>query len=102
MIEMISLYLEQMPPLVTMMKESQENNDMPALYAAVHKIIPSFYIMGIAAPFGDIAKNVQDIARDGQQTDNLPSLILQLEHVCAQACMELEEERSAIKITMYD
>jgi PAS domain S-box-containing protein len=102
MVEMISLYLEQIPPLVTLMKESLENNDLPALQAAVHQIIPSFSIMGIAADFEDIAKNVQDLARSRERTDTLPGLILQLEQVCAQACMELEEERSAIKIPMYE
>src|SRR5207244_3440985 len=47
MMEMISLYLEQTPPLIRTMKQSYRDKDWISLYAAVHKMIPSFAIMGI-------------------------------------------------------
>src|ERR1019366_8994475 len=49
MMEMISLYLEQPPPLISAMKKSLYDKDWNSLYAAVHKMIPSFSIMGISA-----------------------------------------------------
>jgi HPt (histidine-containing phosphotransfer) domain-containing protein len=40
--EMITLYLEQAPGLVSTMKQSLQNKDWPKLQAAVHKMISSF------------------------------------------------------------
>jgi CheY-like chemotaxis protein len=97
MMEMISLYLEQTPPLISAMKQSMEEKDWDSLYAAVHKIIPSFSIMGISADFENMAKKIQKYAGTQQQTDAIPELVLQLESVCIQACKELQEEFDIIK-----
>lgn len=96
--EMISLYLEQIPPLVSTMKQSLQDKDWHTLQAAAHKIIPSFSIMGIGLNSENIARKVQEYAHTQQETDTIPGLLRQLEHICAQACMELEEELNAIKI----
>ena len=89
MIEMISLYLEQTPPLIKAMKQSLQNKDWSSLHAAVHKMIPSFSIMGISTDFENMAKKIQEYASTQQQTDGIPDLVLQLETICAQACIEL-------------
>jgi CheY-like chemotaxis protein len=99
MMEMISLYLEQTPPLISAMKQSMQQKDWHSLHAAVHKIIPSFAIVGISTDFENMAKKVQEFASTQQQTDGIPDLILQLETICAQACKELEEEFELIKNT---
>src|ERR1019366_1512537 len=62
MSEMINLYLEQTPPLINAMKQSLQNKDWKSLYAAVHKMIPSFSIVGINPDFEDMAKKVQEYA----------------------------------------
>jgi PAS domain S-box-containing protein len=98
MMEMISLYLEQTPPLVSAMKQSLRDKDWPSLYSAVHKMIPSFSVVGISTDFENIAKKIQEYASLQQQTDGIPGMVLQLEKVCTQACKELEEEFNAIKI----
>lgn len=97
MMEMISLYLEQTPPLISTMKKSLQEKDWNSLYMAVHKMIPSFSIMGINVDFENIAKKVQEYASTQKQTEGIPNMILQLENVCAQACLELEEEFNLIK-----
>jgi len=102
MMQMISLYLEQTPPLISTMKQSSRAKDWKTLYAAVHKIIPSFSIMGISSDFENIAKKVQEYASTQQLTDNIPTLINQLEDVCMQACQELEVEFNIIKNTQND
>jgi len=99
MMEMISLYLEQTPPLISAMKQGLQDKDWNSLHAAVHKMIPSFSIMGISADFENMAKKVQEYASTQQQTDRIPDLVLQLENVCVQACKELEEEFNTIKNT---
>ncbi|HEY6062571.1 MAG TPA: PAS domain S-box protein, partial [Chitinophagaceae bacterium] len=115
MMEMISLYLEQTPPLISAMKQSLENKDWGLLHAAVHKMIPSFSIMGIAPEFETKAKQVKEYARLNERdaladpqspgNDGLPDgqeisgMVLQLEAVCLQACKELKEEYNLIKNT---
>ena len=92
MTEMISLYLEQTPPLVRMMKNSFLNEDWNSLYAAVHKMIPSFSIMGISPDIENMAKRVQDYGSNQQDATGIPEMVLKLENVCVQACHELEAE----------
>jgi PAS domain S-box-containing protein len=99
MMEMILLYLEQTPPLIRTMKESFRDKDWRSLYAAVHKMIPSFSIMGISIDFENMAKKVQDYASTQQQADGIPDMVLQLENVCARACKELQDEVNTIKNT---
>ena len=96
MIEMISLYLEQTPPLVNSMKQSFENKDWKLLHSAVHKMIPSFSIMGIGVDFENMAKKVQEYASTQQQPNEILDLVLALEKVCLQACIELTEEFNRI------
>jgi CheY-like chemotaxis protein len=97
MMEMISLYLEQTPPLITIMKKSFRDKDWGSLHATVHKMIPSFSIMGINTDFENMAKKIQDYAITQQLADGIHDMILQLENVCTQACKELTEEFNSIK-----
>ncbi len=99
MMEMISLYLEQTPPLIKLMKQGFRDKDWISLYAAVHKMIPSFSIVGISATFENIAKKVQVYASSQQYADELTEMVLQLEIVCTQACNELKQEFDTIKRT---
>jgi len=97
MMEMISLYLEQTPPLIKVMKQSFHDKDWVSLQAAVHKMIPSFSIMGISSDFENMAKKIKEYASSQQQSDGIPALVLQVEAVCNQACKELKEELNRIK-----
>ncbi|MDD2412752.1 MAG: hypothetical protein PHR79_07545 [Bacteroidales bacterium] len=99
MTEMINLYLEQTPPLVKIMKQGMYDKDWNSIYSAVHKMIPSFSIVGISVDFENMARKVQDFANTQQHTDKIPDYVQQLEKVCKQACIELEEELNVIKTT---
>ena len=108
MIEMISLYLEQTPPMISAMKQSFEVRDWNLLHSVVHKIIPSFSIMGMSSDFEDMAKKIQEYAgvQDKESQANFserigakPSgiveisrMVIQVEKVCGRACKELEAE----------
>ncbi|MEI6900794.1 MAG: hypothetical protein WCL00_13025, partial [Bacteroidota bacterium] len=74
------------------MKQSMLDKDWRSLYAAVHKMIPSFSIMGISSIFENMAKKVQEFASTQQQSDGIPDLIQQIENVCNQVINELQEE----------
>jgi PAS domain S-box-containing protein len=99
MMEMISLYLEQTPTLVTAMKQNLHDKDWQALRAAAHKMIPSFSIVGIGTEFEEIAKKVQEYSRTQSQIEDIPELVVQIEAVCLQACDELKEAYDLIKNT---
>jgi CheY-like chemotaxis protein len=99
MMEMISLYLAQMPPLVAAMKESVGAKDWKTLHSAVHKMIPSFAIMGISDNYQDIAKEVQELAGTMLKTDTIPRMAVQLEDACLRSCVELEGAFNEIKNT---
>ncbi len=100
MVQMIALYLEQTPPLIESMKESLKMKDWEALHAAMHKMIPSFSIMGIGQDFENMAKKVKEFASHQMETDGIPDMVQQLESVCMQACQELKEEMNNIKKTI--
>ena len=95
--EMIEAYLEQTPPLVISMKQSLLNKDWDTLHSAVHKMIPSFSIMGMNADFEHMAKKIQDYARSQQQLGDIHDMVTQLENACINACKELEAEFKRIK-----
>jgi two-component system CheB/CheR fusion protein len=97
MMEMIALYLEQTPPLINLMKKSFVDKDWISLHAAVHKMIPSFTIMGINPDYEVIAKKVQDYATAQLQQDGIHDLIIQLEDILGRSCKELEEEYFIMK-----
>ena len=97
--EMITAYLEQTPPLVGIMKQSFQDKDWILLESAVHKMLPSFSIMGISKEFENMARTVMDKARAQEPLATMPDYILQLETICLQACEELQEEFMTIKNT---
>ena len=100
MMEMISAYLDQTPSLVETMKQSLNDKNWDLLYASVHKMIPSFSIMGISINFENMAKKVQEYASIQKQSEEIPELVLQLENICTQACEELRVELNRIKKTI--
>ena len=97
MMEMITLYLEQTPPLISAMKKGLAEKDWHGLHSAVHKMIPSFAIMGINPDFENMARKVQDYATTQEQEEGISEMVLQLGNICTQACKELEEEFIKIK-----
>ena len=97
MMEMISLYLTQTPPLIDSIKQSLAEENWSLLGAAAHKMIPSFSIMGISPTFENIAKKIQEFANIQEKAEGINDLVFQLEEICSQACSELEEELNIIK-----
>lgn len=97
--EMINLYLAQTPSLILSMKQSLRDKDWAMLGSAVHKMIPSFAIMGIQSNFEKMARQVQEYAVSQQLSVEIHDLVYQLENACGQACEELKEELEKLKTT---
>jgi CheY-like chemotaxis protein len=97
MLEMISAYLEQTPLVIEDMKHSFATQDWHALNADIHKILPSFSIMGFSSEVEGMAKRIQDFARNQLLAEDALELTLELELICTQAYQELELEYSRIE-----
>ncbi len=102
MMEMISLYLEQTPPLIKSMKKSYHDKDWETLHAVVHKMIPSFSIMGIDLDYENKARMIQEYAHTQQQSEEIPDLVWELDAVCTQACEELKEELNKLEEMIHE
>lgn len=97
MMEMISLYLAQTPLLISTIKQSLAERNWQLLASSVHKMIPSFSIMGIGSDCETIAKKIQESAITQENLGGIQSLVLHLEKVCLQSCIELQQEMDTIK-----
>jgi CheY-like chemotaxis protein len=97
MMEMISLYLEQTPPLILAMIKGFADKDWTSLHAALHKMIPSFSIVGISSDFVNKAKMVQEFSDSQLQMGDVQLILTEIAGVCEQACAELEVELMRIK-----
>jgi CheY-like chemotaxis protein len=89
MTEMIELYLGQTPSLISSMNQSLLDKDWDSLHKSVHKLIPSFSIMGIHKDYEEIAKKIQEYSGTQQHLNKIRELVLQTETVCLKACEEL-------------
>ena len=99
--EMIMLYLDQTPTLISALKQSFNDKDWSGLHMAAHKLIPSFSIMGIHVDFENMAKKIQQYAIAQQQAEGMDEIVLQLENICLQACKELQDELKELKMQTY-
>ncbi|OFZ08190.1 MAG: hybrid sensor histidine kinase/response regulator [Bacteroidetes bacterium RIFCSPHIGHO2_02_FULL_44_7] len=97
MMEMITLYLEQTPLLVSEMSTSFQNRDWDMLQSVSHKMIPTFSIFGMKPEIEGIARMIQEFSSARADNIALSDLIEQLEGICLQACEELEEEFNRLK-----
>lgn len=98
--EMISLYLNQTQPLIQLMKQSVKDKNWNLLQNSVHKMIPSFTIMGINKDFELLAQKIHQYALQNH-TDTLPELVIQFESVTNQVCQELELELNELNMRAF-
>ncbi|MBF7090509.1 response regulator [Flavobacterium sp. ALJ2] len=97
MTDMINAYLKQTPPLIATIKKSLITKDWKSIQSAIHKMLPSFSIMGISPDVEKIAKKIQEYAFALEISIEINELIFELEKACGEACEELEEELENLK-----
>ena len=95
--EMISIFLQQTPPVLEAMRQSVLDKDWLLLAASAHKIIPSFSIMGMSPDLEKMARQIQEDANAGKFTNETAQIVIELETICYQACTELEKEFNLLK-----
>jgi PAS domain S-box-containing protein len=92
MSDMIRVYLKQTPPIIKTIQKSLHKKDWQTLKSAIHKLLPSFSIMGMDEEVELMAKKVQENAHTLEITDEVHHLTLELIKVCHQSFAELEIE----------
>lgn len=95
--EMIALYLERTPTLVQTMTLSFKNKDWPTLHSSVHKMIPSFSIMGMKPEYEAYAKEIQVYNGSDAETSLVSGYINRIAVACEQACVELTADHNRLK-----
>ncbi|MCV9934454.1 ATP-binding protein [Flavobacterium sp. LS1R47] len=98
MTEMINAYLKQTPSLIATIKKSLITEDWKSIQSAIHKMLPSFSIMGINPDIEKIAKKIQEYAFAIEISKEINELILELEKACGEACEQLQMELENLKI----
>ncbi len=88
--KMIGLYLKQTPELIDAMKKGIANEDWVIVNTSAHKMIPSFWMMGIDPAMEKIAKIIQEKSSSRKDIGQISQLLLKLEKGCMLACGELE------------
>jgi PAS domain S-box-containing protein len=92
MVEMITLYLEQTPALLSSMKESLASKDWKTIQSVAHKMIPSFSIMGFDNQIVEMAKSINNFNLVEFPENDIANIVCQIENTCLQAFDELNEE----------
>jgi PAS domain S-box-containing protein len=98
MTEMISLYLGQTLPLIKEMAEYVNTKNWKALQIIAHKMIPSFPIVGVSSRYENIAKDLQELARNGGNEQDIRKNVQILEKVLIGSCSELETVLNSLKV----
>jgi len=89
--EVIALYLSQTPELVRHMVLSLKSHDLIGLKSAIHKMIPSFSILGLKSDPEKLARQVLEILtlKDNHKAIELVS---QLTNICERSCESLKHQ----------
>lgn len=91
--EMISMYLKQTPILINAISQSYIQKDFETLKLTIHKLLPSFSIVGIDEKYYEIAKKIDSNFPSTQ----IKTWIIRLENICNQAIEELKTELNNLK-----
>jgi PAS domain S-box-containing protein len=101
LVEMIELYLQEIPPLIQTMKSAIAQQEWTTLRVAAHALIPTFATMGMAPSLTVCAQTIEHTAvsllaaGDDSRPGSAPELLapfLELEAACTLASQELRKK----------
>jgi hypothetical protein len=100
--EMITIYLEQTPILISGMKKAMQDQDWDSLHAVAHRMIPSFLIIGISSEYELMTKKIQKYSGSSEDSIEIEMMVEKVITVCENACKELEEEYNTLKTPTHE
>ncbi len=87
--EMIDIFISQIPEFISEMKTLHEKKDWKSLGLLAHKAKSSVAIMGMDQQAGEL-KQLEQLTREGLETESYASYIDRFEHTCLRAIDELK------------
>lgn len=91
-VEIIQLFLKQVPVFIEELNKHHSNSDWPGLQYNAHKIGSHFDNFGIQKEHRDIARKIEEYARLKENSHLIPDLLIKLENSLKQVHKELNEE----------
>lgn len=90
-IQMLTIFVEQMPQSLMRIENAMENKDWKALRLVVHKIKPSILFTGLTEIINDVPI-LEQYAAEESHLDEIPGMVGKIKNVCTEAIEELKEE----------
>ncbi|MCE3296125.1 MAG: hybrid sensor histidine kinase/response regulator [Crocinitomicaceae bacterium] len=91
MMELITVYLEQTPTMIQVIRQSLADKNGELLKATIHKMIPSLNIMGVDPGYERLARKVQEYDYSKGFTSEVEDMALKLEQIFTGICVELQQ-----------
>jgi HPt (histidine-containing phosphotransfer) domain-containing protein len=101
MVDLIHIYLEQTPALVSSMSRALAGKDWVVLQAAAHKIKPSFRIIGEAGVGYALANEIELLAIARESPEKIGQFLNKLEELCDHIFKELTIELQSLEKMGY-
>ena len=93
MVDLLHIYLDQTPSLITAMKKAVADADWALLRAAAHKIKPSFRIVGEAGAGEQLAREIEQLATTPDVSPHqVEPWLGKLDKLCRSIYNELNQE----------
>ena len=96
MAEMISLFLEETPKQIELLKEYQENEEWVLLGAEAHKLKPTFLYVGLSG-LNELTVKVEKSAKNKIELDKLKGLIEEIDLGFQSIELSLKEKLSKLQ-----
>jgi HPt (histidine-containing phosphotransfer) domain-containing protein len=90
MIEMFSIFKEQVPEFIADMKKALADRDWKALALHAHKAKSSVAIVGIMSLLDDL-RSLELFAKDGKNVDSYQGIVDKFISTCQEALIELDQ-----------
>lgn len=95
-IQMLNIFIEQMPQSLARIEEAVKNKDWKSLRMVVHKIKPSVMFTGLKEIIKDVPL-LEEYAAEESHLDAIPGLVDKITKVCTGAIAELKDELKHIR-----
>jgi PAS domain S-box-containing protein len=95
--EMIKVYLEETPQLLSNMKQSVDEQNWDGIKTTAHSMLPSFVTMGMDEEFTVITKTIQEYAGKEERRKEIKELLSKIEVGCDKAYKELHHEMAVLE-----
>ena len=89
--DMINTFVETTPITLAEIKQLADEGKWKELYSVVHRFAPSLQFLG-ALDMENLVNKVENDAMNQENTDEIPTHIIKIEHFCKRVINSLKED----------